>query len=329
MKKAKILKINKATILTLSLVFSIFTFAKNSQAEDVKNQKIGIAIDKTIFDFGLLPGEQTSFKLQIENTTSERQIISVNFRDIVIDDQNRIDLMVDKNDVFGLKDWLSFGDGSENIGLEAGEKREIELNLNVPEDAIVGSHYGLVLFKSFPQVNFENFQNTLVGGEIGVYVFCNVEGEISGKGLIEKTEMPRIVDEQEELKVTFRNIGNIHYIPHGGIRAKNILTGESENYELDKHFVFPGKSYNFSYDWDVPSVFGIYSVQAYFVDQEGQNLSKTKLIFGKYSLLIVVVLLAVLFLIFRELKNRIKIFKNKKDSLNLTSESSINESRNN
>jgi hypothetical protein len=309
MKKEKTLKINKTIVLVLTLVFSIFLSVEKSLADDTKDQKIGIAIDKTVFDFDLLPEEETSFKLQIENNTSERQIVSVDFRDIVINDQNKIDLIVDRNEVFGLKDWISFSGDNENIGLEAGEKREVELNLSVPEDAIVGSHYGLVLFKSFPQVNFDNFQNTLVGGEIGVYVFCNVEGEISGKGLIEKTEMPRIVDEQEELKVTFRNIGNVHYIPHGGITAKNVLTGESESYELDKHFVFPGKSYNFSYQWDVPSVFGIYSVQAFFVDQEGQNLSKTKLIFGKYSLLIVVILLAVLFLIFREIRNRIKIFR--------------------
>lgn len=314
------IKINFVFKISLVLIFLIF-FSSDETLAKIKDQKIGISVDKTIFNFNLSSSNETFFSLEIENTTDVKQRISIEFNDIVINDQNQVDLMVERNEIFGIKDWLKSEENEDKILLNPGEKREVNLKLNVPEDAIVGSHYGLVLIKSFPEVNFQNFQNTVVGGEIGVYVFCNVGGEISGKGLIEKTEIPRIVDEKEELKVTFKNVGNVHYIPHGGIRAKNILTGESDEYELDKHFVFPGKSYNFSHQWDVPSIFGIYSVQAYFVDQDGQNLSKTKIIFGKYSLLMVVILVAVLFLILRELKNKIKIFKNKKNK-----DSSVNSS---
>lgn len=313
-------------IIFFSILTLFFIFPGNFSLAKIKERDIGFSVDKTVFDFQLPPNENKNFSLKIKNTKDFKQRISVEFKDVVINDQNQVELMVDENEIFGMKDWLEI-EGSENLFLEPQEEKNLNFKLKIPGDAIVGSHYSLISIKALPEIDFNNFQNTIIAGEIGIYVFCNVKGDISGKGLIEKTEIPRMVDKKEELKITFRNIGNVHYIPHGGIRAKNVLTGESEDYKLDKHFVFPGKSYDFNYHWDVPSIFGIYTVQAYFVDQEGQNLSKTKLIFGKYSLLIILILSIILFFIFKEIKNKIKLFwsKKKKSSLNSPSTSSKND----
>lgn len=290
----------KLIFIYISILFFLLPFLCRAERE-----KIGLSVDQSIFSFNLYPGEEQEFALKIKNITGEKQRIKINLKDFSVDDNNKVSLLNDRNELFGMKDWIILE--NEDVWLmEGGEEKLIKFTIKVPGDASVGSHYSAVLFNILPEIDFNNFQKPIIGGEIGTYIFLNIGGEISGNGAIKDFFSPKIIEKETNFKIIFKNEGNIHYVPYGEIKIKNLLNRKNENYKLSKHFVFPGKSYTFEHKWQAPSAFGIYTAEAFFIDQAGRSLSEKRLIFGRYFIIIAIlaVISAIIILIFRWRKTK-------------------------
>jgi hypothetical protein len=255
---------------------------------------VGISVDQSVFAFDLNPGEKQSFKIKLKNTSDQKQQMSAIREDFSVSDNNATNLLDGKNEIYGMKDWISTSE--KDWFLEAGENKELVFQFEVPKDASVGSHFSSVLIRSFPAITGVNFEHTLISGQVGIYVLVNVKGQVSGKGKITKFEAPIFGDKSIAFKTEFENDGSVHYIPHGEISIKNILTGRSDKVDIEKHFVFPGKKYSFDSEGSIPSVLGIYIANASFVDGDNARHSQKRIIFGKYSaftiLIIVFLMLA-------------------------------------
>ena len=296
------MRISKAKNLILVGVFFLMSFLFVSSCR-AQSEKIGLSLDQSIFSFNISPGQKQEFVLNIKNIIEKEQRVSLDTQDFSVKENNKTSFLSEKNEIYGMDDWIKT---DENVWiLQSGEEKRIKFIIEVPKNASVGSHYSAVLFKALPVIDAENFQKPIVGGQLGTYIFVNVLGDVSGKGEIENFETPMFVEKKANFKVTFKNEGNVHYIPHGGIEIKNIFNRKSTNDILEKHFVFPGKSFSFGYDWKVPSAFGVYTAKAYFIDQDGRNLKAKKLIFGKYFPIAIAIVVSIL--IFLK-----KIFKGKK-----------------
>jgi len=266
------------------------------QGRAVQAEKISIAVDQTIFSFNANPDSTNEIKFKIKNLSSEMQNIAVVPEDFVAGDNNSILNTTEKNEQFGMKDWISSPE--KNYALEPKETREISLLISVPKNATVGAHYAIANIQAIPQVDGQNFQNTIVGGQIGVYILLNVNGDVSGSGNLNQFKAPIIANKDVSLKADFENTGNILYIPHGEIQIDNVLTHKKTTVEMEKHFVFPGTKYSFESTWNAPSVLGVYKAQANFIDADGNNHSQRRWIFGKLSFLVPLLLLAIINSIF-------------------------------
>lgn len=250
---------------------------------------VGISIDQSVFSFDLNPGEKQNFKVKLKNTSDQRQQMSSYREDFSVSDNNATELTEGKNEIYGMKDWI--GVSEEDWFLEAGENKEIDFELAVPKDASVGSHYTSVLIRSFPAITGENFEKTIISGQVGVYILANVKGHVSGKGKINRFDAPVFAGKNVTLKTEFENDGSIHYIPHGEINMRNMLTGKISKIDIEKHFVFPGKKYSFDSEGTLPSVLGIYIANASFIDGDNARHSAKRIIFGKYSAITIAVAL--------------------------------------
>jgi hypothetical protein len=276
------------TVLLFLAVFCpgiIFAQENNSGVED----KVGISIDQSVFAFDLNPGEKQDFKVKLKNTSDQKQQMSVVQEDFSVSDNNITNFLDGKNEIYGIKDWI--GTSETNWFLEAGENKEVKFQLEVPKDVSVGSHYGAVLIRSFPAITGLNFEHTLISGQAGMYVLVNVKGQVSGKGKITKFDAPIFADKTISLKTEFENDGSIHYVPHGEINIKNILSGSNSKIDMEKHFVFPGKKYSFDSEGSIPSTFGIYIANASFIDGDKIQHNQRRIIFGKFSIITVLLLL--------------------------------------
>jgi hypothetical protein len=255
-------------------------------------EKVGISIDQSVFAFDLNPGEKQSFKVKLKNTSDQKQQMSVSQEDFSVSDNNITNLLDGKNEIYGMKDWVSAQE--KDWFLEAGENKEIEFQLEAPRDASVGSHYTALLIRSFPAITGINFERTLISGQAGIYALANIKGQVSGKGKITKFDAPVFAGKNIALKTEFENGGSIHYVPYGEINIRNILTGRNSRIDMEKHFVFPGKKYSFDSEASVPSVFGIYVASASFVDGDKVQHNQNRIIFGKLAVLTI---LGIIFLI--------------------------------
>jgi hypothetical protein len=286
------------------LVLFAFFFSTSLYCS-AEREKIGLSVDQSIFSFNLYPGQQQEFVLRVKNITDRKQQFDVEVRDFSVDNNNKTNFLPERNELFGMKDWIK-PEGENVWMIEAGEERLVKFILSVPENANVGSHYSAVIFSVLPEIDFENFQKPIVRGEVGTYIFLNVGGQISGDGLIENFTSPLVIDKEADFSVTFENRGNVHYVPYGEIKIKNIISQKDFNNKLEKHFVFPGKKYTFKYNWKPPSTFGIYTAEAFFVDQTGRNLSEKKMLFGKAFLMLIGALVFMIVIISIIIKRRSK-----------------------
>lgn len=281
----------------LSLAFLVLLFFVPSSVLAGEDQQVSLALDQTVFSLSAKPGEERSLEINLGNLLDKKQLVSLVANDLSIEENNRLDLLVTQNSLFGMRDWISAPE--QKWILEPKETKKIILTVKVPKEATVGSHYAGIFFRALPEIQGGNFQDVLVGAQIGVYVLLNVPGAVVGGGKINSFQAPVIAKAQTDLQVEFENTGNIHYIPHGEIDIKNLLSQKTQKIELEKHFVFPGKKYTFENNWQAGSVWGIYSARAYFVDGNKMGHFSRRWIFGKYSFVWLVVLAGGVFIFWK------------------------------
>ncbi len=282
--------------LLVIMTCSALCVAKKALAQETSADEIvGISIDQSAFAFDLAQGEEKKFKVNVVNISANEQRMSAEKQDFSVADNNEITFIDGDNEAYGMRSWLEIP--VDPWLLSPNETREIEFSIVVPKDAVVGSHYGAVMLRAFPEINVDNFQTTIVSGRVGIYVLINVLGEKSGAGKITKFDAPLVADKDVVFNTEFANNGTIHYIPHGEISVRNFFTRKTETVELEKHFVFPGKKYSFAAKWNVKSLFGVYVAQASFTDGDGRAHQTKKMLFGKYSFVTILGFIAVLIVI--------------------------------
>lgn len=258
------------------------------------DQSVGLAVDQTIFSLAAFPGEEAVLEINISNLLDKEQLVSLEIGDLLFGDNNRPEMVAEKNELFGMKEWIA--PETEKTILAPKQTQKISFHLKIPQDATVGSHYCGIFFRGLPEITGENFQDVLIGAQIGSLVLLNVKGEAAGAGAIKDFQAPLLTEEKTALKVEFENLGNIHYIPFGQIEMKNIFSQKEQKLELEKHFVFPGKKYSFENIWQSGSDWGVYRAKAYFVDGDQAPHFASRWIFGRYSFVWLFLLAAVWFL---------------------------------
>ena len=270
-------------IFFLSLLFFQWNYAYADQ--------VGISVDQSIFSFSADAGTLQEIKLNVRNTSEKMQKMSLQVVDFVAGDNGKITSVAARNEQFGMKEWVSAKE--PNWVLEPKASKEVVLTINIPKNAAVGAHYALANIRAFPEVDGQNFQNTLVGGQVGVYLLINVSGAISGSGDLKNFDVPVVAPKDVPLKAEFENTGNILYIPHGEIKIQNLLTREISIVDSEKHFVFPNTKYLFEMQWSPGSILGAYSAQATFIDANGVAHAEQRFFFGKLFFIIPLVLILI------------------------------------
>lgn len=285
-----------------------------ANAHIVLADQVGISVDQSIFTFSADPGKSQEIKLNVRNTSEKLQKMSVKIVDFVAGDNGKVTSVAAKNEQFGMKDWVSAKE--QQWILEPRATKEVALNITIPENASLGAHYAIANIRAFPEVDGQNFQSTLVGGQVGVYLLINVNGAVSGSGNLKNFDVPIVAPKDVPLKAEFENTGNVLYIPHGEIKIQNLLTRNISTVDSEKHFVFPNTKYLFEMQWSPGSILGAYSAQAIFIDANGVAHAEQRFFFGKLFFIIPLLLIIIcIFAVVMIKRNKKKMSIYKKASL--------------
>ncbi|MSR85256.1 hypothetical protein EXS71_02355 [Candidatus Uhrbacteria bacterium] len=155
------------------------------------------------------------------------------------------------SDTRGLPSWTFFEQPS--VALKAGEERAIPFSVRVPNEALPGGYYAAVFFSTRPPL--ETAQGAVItGSRTGILLLLTVNG-----GLVEKLrvidvarEMPQTVSHLPAVfRLMLENEGNVHVIPQGEIRIKNMFGMRAATLPINPASgrVLPGSSRRLIISW--------------------------------------------------------------------------------
>lgn len=269
----------------------------------VRAERIGIAVDQTNIAFDADAEETQEFVVKVTNISDKKQNIFIDTMDYAVGDNNELLLNREFDEQNGVKDWITVEDSQ--IVLESNESRDVTFVFVAPATAPIGSHRGAVVFRALPEEN----TNVNVQGQIAVHTLINIKGDTYASGRVNAFDIPFFpLNKPIAYIAEFENTGNIHYVPYGEVVIKNIFTKNEYIQKYDKHFVFPGKKYEFIFTEHIPSIFGIYRAQVNFVDGEGAVRSRHDYTMGYLFPAIVIglivgIIVLVQWLLYRKRKN--------------------------
>ncbi|MCK4635852.1 MAG: hypothetical protein KAT32_03235 [Candidatus Moranbacteria bacterium] len=287
-------------------VFSIFLIVVIFFPFFCRAEKIGIAIDKSFFSFNSKAGDEQIISLNIQNIFPEEQEVKIEISSYeIMGDDNEITFIPQENEK-SIKGWFIIE--NKTFTLNAEEIRGFSAKIKIPEDAKSGSYQGILFFNITTKNQKYDSVNEI--GRVGAHILINViDSKKNGAGEISKFDVPLFVGDEIDMNFSYKNLGNIHYVPYGEIRISNFFKTKQEKKVVGKHFIFPEKEFNFEENREGFFWLGLYKVRVAFVDADGWEHDEVKYVLGYFFLPLIFFILIFLFFLIKFLRKRNSVNK--------------------
>ncbi len=183
----------------------------------------GLTISPPIFELTLKPGESSSQTIKITNPTQKLMEIYplvMNFRASGEGGEPAFYPATSEEEKFSLASWIKFN--QTKLALTPEQVVEFKYQIQVPNDAEPGGHYGVVFFATEPPKPEQDISQVAIASMIGSLILAKTPGEIIEKGLLEEFVANKFyLKVPVEFTTKIQNTGNIHFKPQGEITIKN------------------------------------------------------------------------------------------------------------
>ncbi len=179
-----------------------------------------LSVNPAIQDVTIDPGKVETRTISIENDEDVAQTYVIAIQKFIPKGELGQQEFLDQRDTSGLPEWM-YVDKPE-VTLAPGQKGTIQVAIRVPADAPAGGHYA-ALFLARKQLAQEQ---VAMLPRLGILFFVQVNGALTEKLSLQSFQTDTDATYQH-LPVGFRasilNEGNVHLMPTGSIRVKNML----------------------------------------------------------------------------------------------------------
>lgn len=296
-----------ALVTTLtSVLLMLGTVARvSSQAPD----NLTIAISPQLLDITANPGETISNVFRLTNVSETSIDIKTTPKNFTPrGEEGAVDLTEDDTS-YSLAKWISVD--PEMTTIQANKTHDFTVEINVPDDAEPGSHFGSVVFQTIPPE--QEGTAALVSQEIAPVILVRIAGDTTESAeIVEFTTNKNFYSNEKTITFTSRikNTGNVHFKPVGTIVVKDMFGNEVANIELDEKNVLPDSVRQFSSEWLPDGVLiGNYTATLTIVSGDNnsiQTLETSFFAFPYQIILPVLVGLIILIVIIYKGRSRIK-----------------------
>lgn len=217
-------------------------------------------------DLPLEKGERVEKSITLQNDASESAKFSFEVADVKFSADGTPQFLPDPEPgANSLKWWINFDESMLELG--PGEKKELKVNLSVPEAADPGGHYGAVVFSKINRQEQQDKTAVGVTQKLAVLMFLNVEGQVNRFFEIEKFSPNSTLNNSLPVKFTIliNNKGNTHLQPHGVISVLDTWRNKQVGKVLVNEeflYLFPQGNKLFEVTWADPNPLG--SIWRYF-----------------------------------------------------------------
>ncbi|MDO5561188.1 MAG: hypothetical protein Q4G02_00190 [bacterium] len=208
----------------------------------------------------LKPGETRQIEIEVRNPSDCPITIETFARDFIIADDGETPIGVD-DDVsskWSLANWLTMTPNT--VVLKERGSATVLVNITVPEDALPGGRYAMILHRPASGSDTAQATGAKVTAQVGTLLYVVVDGE-----LVENADVAdfSFTDFNEfgpiDYSFTIQNGSSLHIRPETEITVKNMLGKEIAKIDPEQKNIFPDSERKFTGTWDTNWGFGRYT----------------------------------------------------------------------
>lgn len=244
----------------------------NSNNTIAQDQIALTAIPPRIGDDGSLkaaPGEKLQIQLRVRNISEKSVSVVTSVQDFLLDQDGETPIPIDDNvsNRWSLASWLTISPTEHIIGSKS--TVGISVLIEIPEDALPGGHYAMVLHEPGGSVNnnlviedINNGSNTAINQRVGTLLYVIVEGPINEEAYVRDFRFPQFSEYGPvPFEFTVENNSDLHITPQMSVEIFNLLNQKIETIAIDQKNIFPLSSRKFANSWDRIWGWGLYKAK--------------------------------------------------------------------
>lgn len=287
----------RLSAIVLLVAATCLQIVGNTQAQSAAPTNSGLQISPTRTDLSMKPGEVRTFKITLKNVTNGKIVAKAFLNDFESDnDSGQPRLIIDpsKRTERTLVNYLS---GLQDVTLEVGQSKEVELTMSLPANTAPGGYYGAVRYAAIPANQAPTLTERQISltASVASLILLEVSGpvtqglRIDSINLISKPTKDSkaktgtfFTTAPNKLALHLTNTGNNFAQPIGTVSIKKgkkvVYKYEVNNPELQlKSNILPKSSRTFTDDIKNVSSIGRYQVVANLsYKQGGEVITQTK-----------------------------------------------------
>lgn len=253
-------KFLQAFIIILITAFLMCCFGRvNAQSDLGVDQKTSIiGVSPAIIESVLTPDTLAKTKIQIFNNSRFPIPMKAFARSFIANE----DLSQADSDKFDSSSWITLNPA--DFILQPGEHKEIEVMILPDKYAEPGGHYATIYFQPLVPESVLSSDSTFLSSRVGVLAFFVVKGDIKENAEISNVKYPRFVYKNPiNFDIVLKNTGNVHILPVGELKLKNVITGVIDSIEIKPNVVLPETEKILEYQVSPKIPLGIYDAAIY------------------------------------------------------------------
>jgi hypothetical protein len=222
---------------------------------------IGLSVIPPRLEITGKPGEVVTKQIKVRNESSVEKVISTTVRDFIVTDDQGTPVQLENNDQssnrWAASNWIQVSPGQMRI--KPGETKSLMVTVIIPEDALAGGHYAMILHSPNNDITINQTGNS-IQTNVGTLVYITVPGDIKENAQVREFSAPSF---SEYGPVNFRtiiaNYSDIHIAPKGSINIHNLFGTTTATLALEDTNIFPNTSRQFENILNRRFLFGRYT----------------------------------------------------------------------
>ncbi len=285
-------------IFLLSLFIAVFSTGSMAIAQEALSltvKPVRVGDDNSLL---LSPGEKKQVQVKVENNSQLDLQIESQVVDFIVDQDGTTPIPVteEQDNRWSLASWITLAPASNF--LKAGGSATVNVLIEVPEDALPGGRYAMVLHS--PDVGrVEDQTGAGIAQRAGTLIYVIIDGPINESAYVSLFKTPGFLEKGPvPMEIQIKNESDIHIAPTPQIKIFNLFGQEIDSLKLDQKNIFPLTERDFSNVWEKKWGFGPYTLRleaAYGF--QGQIASAEAVIWLIPVTIIIIVLLSILLIV--------------------------------
>lgn len=297
--------LQRATLLLFAVltITSLGLSVTNAQEND--NVANGFRISPVRSELIIDKGKSQTITITVENPTTVATVAKPIINDFVASDKENGEprLLLDDSAPSPKNSFKKLVGTVPDIDLGPQQKKDVNINIAIPDDANAGGYYGAIRFA--PSVQG---QSSTVGltASVGTIVLVKVPGNLTEKLNLVQISASQdgkakslITSKEVSVLVRLENKGDIHVSPFGKVNVKNMFGKVVYQYEINntqpRSNVLPGSIRRFEDPIKAKRLLGRYTIEANLAYSQGGGdlitATKTFWYIPTYAAIVLLVLL--------------------------------------